>query len=182
MAEIKSTIELVMERTKHLIASSEEREQQKVMEITEKIPGYVQKYIDGKVSEKEFLEFFKSAFQKIPQGHSQEIRKKLITSLMERLSLELPIKLLHLIRDVLGSKDKVFGYLVEMEELLSSYLKKVSALKKEITEGILNRLSDRPITGDAIEIIPEETPSFKNFRKSYASKLENMKQQILSEV
>jgi hypothetical protein len=47
MGEIKSTLDLVMEKTKHLTLSPEEKEQQKLDEARKKIKGLIQKYLDG---------------------------------------------------------------------------------------------------------------------------------------
>jgi hypothetical protein len=46
MGEIKSTLDLVMEKTKHFSLSSEERELQKRNELKKRIMGLVQKYED----------------------------------------------------------------------------------------------------------------------------------------
>ena len=50
MGEIKSTLDIVMEKTKHLILSNEERDKQKAAEIEKKIKGLLQKYQDQTLS------------------------------------------------------------------------------------------------------------------------------------
>jgi len=47
MGEIKSTLDLVMERTRNLTLSAEEKQAQKEIEIGNRIKGLVQKYQDG---------------------------------------------------------------------------------------------------------------------------------------
>jgi len=47
MGEIKSTLDLVMEKTRNLTLSSEEKQAQKQLEIGNRIKGLVQKYQDG---------------------------------------------------------------------------------------------------------------------------------------
>ena len=47
LAEIKSTLDLVMERTKNLTLSSEEKQAQKQLEIENRIKGLAQKLQDG---------------------------------------------------------------------------------------------------------------------------------------
>ena len=47
MAEIKSTLDLVMEKTRNLTLSAEEKQAQKQLEIGNRIKGLVQKYQDG---------------------------------------------------------------------------------------------------------------------------------------
>jgi len=55
MGEIKSTLDLVMEKTKHLTLSREESEQQQQKEAGQRIKGLIQKFQD-KVLNKEKLE------------------------------------------------------------------------------------------------------------------------------
>ena len=47
MGEIKSTLDLVLEKTKNLTLSSEEKDEQKQKEIENRIKGMIQKYQDG---------------------------------------------------------------------------------------------------------------------------------------
>jgi hypothetical protein len=54
MAEIKSTLDLVMERTKHLSLSDEERQAQRTKEIQSALKGMVQKYQDNLLTWEEF--------------------------------------------------------------------------------------------------------------------------------
>jgi hypothetical protein len=47
MGEIKSTLDLVMEKTKNLSLSDEEKQAQKQKEVENRIRGLLQKYLDG---------------------------------------------------------------------------------------------------------------------------------------
>ena len=47
MAEIKSTLDLVLEKTKNLKMTEEERKKQKEKEMRGKIKGIIQQYLDG---------------------------------------------------------------------------------------------------------------------------------------
>ena len=72
MGEIKSTLDLVLEKTKNLTLSSEEKETQKQKEIENRIIGMVQKYQDGILSQNQLItdyEFLKKDFN-IPQNNS----------------------------------------------------------------------------------------------------------------
>jgi hypothetical protein len=50
LGEIKSTLDLVLERTKHLSQSSEEKQAQKQKDITNRLNGLLQKYQDRLLS------------------------------------------------------------------------------------------------------------------------------------
>jgi len=47
MGEIKSTLDLVMEKTKNLSLSDEEKQAQKQKEVESRVRGLLQKYLDG---------------------------------------------------------------------------------------------------------------------------------------
>ena len=47
VAEIKSTLDLVMEKTRNLTLSSEEKQAQKQIDVENRIKGLVQKFEDG---------------------------------------------------------------------------------------------------------------------------------------
>ena len=47
MGEIKSTLDLVLEKTKHLSQSSEEKQAQIQKDIENRVNGILQKYLDG---------------------------------------------------------------------------------------------------------------------------------------
>jgi len=65
MAEIKSTLDLVMEKTKNLSLSTEERQAQKGMEIQSRIRGLLQKFKDQALS----AEKFKSEYRKLQKDY-----------------------------------------------------------------------------------------------------------------
>ena len=50
MGEIKSTLDLVMEKTKHLSLSAEEKQNQKMVEIEKRVNGLLQRYQDQVLS------------------------------------------------------------------------------------------------------------------------------------
>ena len=54
MGEIKSTLDLVMERTRNLTLSDEEKQAHKQMEIASRIKGLLQKMLDGMLTEYQF--------------------------------------------------------------------------------------------------------------------------------
>jgi len=53
MAEIKSTLDLVMEKTRHLTLSDEEKQEQKEKEFNKKLKGPAQKIQDQAINKRE---------------------------------------------------------------------------------------------------------------------------------
>lgn len=66
MAEIKSTLELVMERTRNLSMSDEDKRDQAVKEFRNAVNGLALKYIEGKID----LAGFKTEFSSLEGGAS----------------------------------------------------------------------------------------------------------------
>ena len=60
MAEIKSTLDLVMERTRNLTLSSEEKQAQKDKETGNRIKGLVQKFQDGLLTNNQLKKEYES--------------------------------------------------------------------------------------------------------------------------
>ena len=56
MGEIKSTLDIVMEKTRHLTLSQEERAEQKRNEVINRLKGMIQKYNDRKLTKEELPE------------------------------------------------------------------------------------------------------------------------------
>jgi hypothetical protein len=76
MAEIKSTLDLIMERTKNLTMTEEEKKAVQKKEWEGKIKGYVRKYIDGIVdigTMKSYVEIEEPKFPEFRQILKEEI-------------------------------------------------------------------------------------------------------------
>lgn len=61
MGEIKSTLDLVMEKTRHLTLSAEERHEQALSDLRKSLNGMIQKYLDGMLGFERFREEWASA-------------------------------------------------------------------------------------------------------------------------
>ena len=55
MAEIKSTLDIVMEKTKHLTLSSEEKAEMQLQDFLKKTPGYMGRILDGTLTPEQLL-------------------------------------------------------------------------------------------------------------------------------
>ena len=53
MGEIKSTLDLVMEKTRHLTLSQKEKDGQKQIEVNKRLKGLLQKYRDNLLREEQ---------------------------------------------------------------------------------------------------------------------------------
>lgn len=83
MAEIKSTLDLVMEKTKNLSLSPEERQAQKNQEIESRIRGLLQKFKDQALR----ADRFKSEYQKLQQIYDLSQNAHLIKAICGQIDL-----------------------------------------------------------------------------------------------
>ncbi len=80
MAKIKSTLDLVMERTRNLSMTQEERERLRAKEETEKVRAWVQKYLHGRVNEEEMKSVLDERSD-IPSADREILRSELIDNI-----------------------------------------------------------------------------------------------------
>ncbi len=66
MAEVKSTLELVMERTRHLTMSEEDKREQAAAEFHSAVKRLIQKYLDGQIN----LDSFRDELDRLQGSHS----------------------------------------------------------------------------------------------------------------
>ena len=81
MAEIKSTLDIIMEKTKNLTMTEEEKEELHRTELAEKAKGWVQKYMDNLIKQ----EKLKSELKKEGKDKYSELQEILKNELLERL-------------------------------------------------------------------------------------------------
>lgn len=85
MAEIKSTLDLVMEKTKNLNLSEEEKQDQKSKEIENRLRGLVQKYQDEIISMEQFTAEYEALRKEFNLTDSQN--NQLLKVLCARIEL-----------------------------------------------------------------------------------------------
>jgi hypothetical protein len=81
MGEIKSTLDLVLEKTKNLTLSSEEKKQQTQQEIENRIKGMIQKYQDGLYSKSELM----AGYESLKKDYNLSTDDSLIIEITHRL-------------------------------------------------------------------------------------------------
>ena len=85
MGEIKSTLDLVMEKTKNLNLSEEEKQDQKNKEVESRLRGLVQKYQDEMISREQF----KAEYETLRKAHdlTGEKHQHLLRAICNRIEL-----------------------------------------------------------------------------------------------
>lgn len=154
MAEIKSTLDLIMEKTKNMTLTEEEREEILAREWRGKVRGWVQRYLDTTMNEKDLSQ----KFSKEDSDDLARVNKILKREILERLEPESDNeKILHLI-DILPVSDRK-----SMKQLIESYRKKIDTERAHVGSEIKDNLSVRGVSGTAVVPNLENDTAWKDF-------------------
>jgi len=142
MAEIKSTLDLVMEKTRHLRLSSEEREKQKTHTFKKKLSGLLQQYESGEQD----MDRFGKAFIRLESRVDIPGKKILIAEILDRIMLEQPSSRL---TDLLKEFCRVDSQ--KLAAIIEEYRAESEAAADKRAEQIKAALAkNRHISGDAV--------------------------------
>jgi len=151
MAEIKSTLELIMERTKNLTLTQEEKESLHRKEAMGKIKGSVQKYLDGLISagalEAEMEDLGKNA---------PDSREMLESELREHIDPESENrKIFEALEQILGIETR------PLRDRISRFGQEIEAEKENFADRLKRALVDRNISGSAVIPNPAQNEAFQ---------------------
>jgi hypothetical protein len=177
MAEIKSTLELAMERTKKIAISDKEREEIKRKEVSQKVNSLFLRYVEGHLTLNEILK----ETERMENNGSTTAKKTLLSQWIDAISLnEEDERLLKGIeslkyRDLDDVKQKLL-------HLLSQYLREKERIKQEVEVQSLESLRRDGISGSAAEPNIEKGQIWKKELEKldhlYREKLEEIKNQL----
>jgi hypothetical protein len=131
MAEIKSTLDIVMEKTKHLTLSKEEKKEHDRIEVTKRLKGLLQKYEDN-LSRKEQL---KVELERMKTTYDLNIKQMVSGIMLEDLKFGRDNKLyLDLLNEICGLDvsrlDKMFSDFQNTVEIAAE--KRIKKLTKNL--------------------------------------------------
>ena len=112
MGEIKSTIDLVMEKTKHLTLSQEERKEQQYVENKKVLKGLLQKFLDHGIK----IEHLKKELDNLKKNYGLNEKNLLLDEILEELQFDRDNRLLLILLDELFSFNTL-----KIESLLEKY-------------------------------------------------------------
>lgn len=142
MGEIKSTLDLVMERTKKFSMSEEEKKELEEKEARKKISGLVQKYTDGLIKEDEF----KTVLNRLSGDQTFDYTTLALTHIFSLISPGADnTRLLELIGHVF-QKD-----ITPVKEILDGYETQMASVTEKKGEDILRHLKEKhAVSGTAV--------------------------------
>lgn len=168
MAEIKSTIDLVMEKTQDLSMSEEEKKELHRQRLKDKARALIQKFLEAKVDIKAFKQELNSEEQNV-----QELKNICKQFIFHHLQLEAENKdLLQLLEQGLELD------IALLRKLLSSYQEEINTEKSRLVRRSKEDLKEQGVSGSALIPNLELYPEWKRFKtekkEEFRSKLESI--------
>ena len=178
MGEIKSTLDLVMEKTRHMNLSPAERNEKRAEDIGKALRGLVQKYKDGLLREEPFLDAFRGLedVEGTPKDHM------LLTEILNQMRIDDDPDARRAGLELLE-----FGCgrdTVQLASILSEFEAEKDKAGANRTRELLERLLKRhQISGSAVVPNLEADAAFKNslnrLRKTYTERLDAEKDRLM---
>ena len=154
MAEIKSTLELIMEKTKDMTPTDEEKEAFRKKEIRGKVKGLLVKFLDG------FLDLNKLMKEIAPfqEKDRTAVRDVLIHDCLDRIDPDADNTLTFDILKHLADID-----IEPIQTLLSDYSGKLEKERHVYEQRLSNRIREKGISGSAVLPNLEADPDWIHF-------------------
>jgi len=141
MAEIKSTLEIIMEKTKGLTMTDEEKREFKRKEMAGKVKGLFQKFLDNNID----LDRFKIEAAAVGEGHEDMFRRVSMQETIERLEPEGDNKPILEILEITTGIDTG-----PIRKILTDFECKLEKERAAHERGLRKRLKKKGISGSAV--------------------------------
>jgi hypothetical protein len=166
MAEIRSTLDIIMEKTKNMTMSDEEKTEFQKQNLSGKFKGYAQKYLDGIIGIKEIKSEIDSEKSKTPIDIESILKNELVT----RLDPESDnTKVFELMREFLNININL------LEEAIGKFYENIIEEKMKKMETLRQVFSKKQISGPAVVPNIEKDASWQSF---YKESIVKCKQQL----
>jgi hypothetical protein len=141
LGEIKSTLELIMEKTRDMVPSEEEKQAFRAQEVEVEVRGLVQKYLDSALD----LEKLREELERFKGEDRQTAQRSLVRECAARLDPEEdPAPLIDLMKSAAGVDPS--PYL----ERLKRCRERLDREAEKAAQRVLERIKRKGISGDAI--------------------------------
>ncbi len=177
MAEIKSALELAMEKSRKYSISDTEREEIKRKETFQRAMSLFYRYREGSVS----LSEMEREIEKIDEKLRESVKAILISEWVQALSLENHWEKEFEALEAMKDQD-LHGLKQKFQRLLSAYRKQIEETRQRITDQLLEQLREQGIEGEAIEPNLEGNEGFEkevhSVADSYRERLDEVKREL----
>lgn len=168
MSEIKSTLDLVMERTKNMVFSKDEKQNQEAETARKQFNGALQKHVDGLTTLKDLQQIMDDLLQKNSAIETQTLRRVLLQKIdLDALQGPLP--------DLL---DTLFGCRIDgLKQMGRDHLKEIKSMAERHLTRVGRELEQQyQIAGSAVlpnlEADSQWIQVQQKIRDTYEKKLE----------
>lgn len=177
MGEIKSTLELAMERTKKFAISEKEKEEMKQKEVLQKATGLFHRYRGGHLSLNEILK----QIEKMEKKTAITVRESLLSQWIDALSLDDDDE--RILKGIESLKRRSIDEVKQkFNHLLAQYQREKEQVKEKVRAQFTEALRKDSIYGSAVEPNLEGGELWKKENEKldqiYKVKLEEIKEQF----
>ena len=141
MGEIKSTLEIIMEKTKDLTLTEEEKKEFKQKDMAGKIRGIIQKFLDGILD----LKRFKIEIAALEKDNRDMVNRLIIDELFQKIEPEVDNTLFLQILDTREGIDTD-----PIKEILADFQKRLAEEEAVYEKGFMKNLKNKGISGSAV--------------------------------
>ena len=174
MAEIKSALELAMEKSKKYVISDEERDRIREKEILQKAMGLFHRYKEGHLSQSEMMR----EIEKMDKKMRERVKEVLLLQSVDTLSLEEDAERLFSVFESIKGRS-LNDVKEEFQNLRSIYQNEIEEARQKLSLQLVEALKDEGIDGDAVEPNMEGSEDWKGrveeVNRSHREKLNEIK-------
>ena len=156
MAEIKSTLDIVLEKTKHLTLSAEEKAEMQLKDALKKIAGYVKRVIDRLLSAEELL----GQIRALPQEQHELVQREIARQMSQELDLSERTDPLIAALEVFAEPAWT-ALLADVRKCRYEYREARDGARQEECSRLLAGLATKGIRGSAVLPKVEDAPSWQ---------------------
>jgi len=172
MAEIKSTLELIMEKTKNLTFTDEEKKALRKKEVQGKVRGFITKFMDG-VMNLDTLGQGIASFEKEDHGVAKEI---VVNECLSRIDPETDNTRIF---DILAHVTAVD--ILPIQKFLADFLKELNHARDVREQELSKQIQEKGFSGSAVlpnlKTDPEWTYFVQEVKTRFQKELQGLAQQ-----
>lgn len=154
MAEIKSTLELIMEKTKNLTLTEEEKKALQKKEVQGKVKGFLMRFMDGVMD----LEKLKEGIVSLEEKNPEEVKVTVIRECLDHINLQRDNSMPFDVLEQVVSVD-----IAPFQRLLSDFLSELDNARRDREQGLQNQIQEKGISGSAVLANLKADPEFAYF-------------------
>jgi len=166
LAEIKSAIELAMERTKSLVMDEQEKREFARRDVEERLKAIVRRFFEGIVGREAFLTEYRNV-----KAERLEKMKGIVDIAIEEFGASMEKERLFDLLEIVGSEVGK-GLADEARALKDEFRAELADKASNVKKGILRRLSEMGIRGEGLEPNVEEWEEWKEAVRNAGSLFE----------